>query len=483
MSGNVLIRFDEVDFDFGHNKPILHEANFSVRRGSKIALMGQNGAGKSTIFKLLTGGLKAHEGSVILDRNPSVAIAKQVVDPEELEKTLREYFSGAFSKPVYDIDPRIDEVLEVVNLEANKDRPLKTFSGGQKARLLLAFALIQKPDLLLLDEPTNNLDAEGIEHLEDFLKNYNKTCIVISHDADFLNTFTDGVLYLDVFTNKVEQYVGNYHDVVREISAQIGKEQRENAQLAKGIQERKDKANFFANKGGQMRARGKKMRLEAESMEEAKVEVRKEDKAIPPFTIPLQSNVPGGLAQLHTVPVIKNGEVKEKSVRVDLRKSTKLLVKGPNGIGKTTFIQKFVENPEQFAKMSDGVKIGYYSQDFSDLDYEKTVFEVLEEASNVKEEEKIRKTAAKFFIRGDMVFKKVETLSEGQKGLVVFAKLVLEEPALLILDEPTNHINFRHLPVIAEAVNKFEGALILVSHDNKFLKDMGTMETVDLGEL
>src|SRR4029078_4818239 len=168
----------------------------------------------------------------------------------------REFFQKCFKEKVYDIDPKIDEILEVVNLKGHDkvhDRVVKTFSGGQHARLLLAAALIQDPDLLLLDEPTNNLDKAGIAHLTEFLINYQKTCIVISHDEDFLNAFTEGVLYLDIFTRKVEQYVGNYFEAVAEISARIEKENRKNAQLAKGIQENKEKANYFANKGGKLR--------------------------------------------------------------------------------------------------------------------------------------------------------------------------------------------------------------------------------------
>lgn len=483
MSGNVVLRFDEVDFDFGYTRPILNEVDFSVRRGSKVALMGQNGAGKSTIFKLITGSLKAHEGSVVVDKNLSIATAKQVLTPDELELTARDYFQGAFSKTVYAIDPLIDEVLEVVHFNADKDRLLKTFSGGQKARLLLAHALIQKPDILLLDEPTNNLDKEGIQHLRDFLKNYKKTCIVISHDADFLNSFTDGVLYLDVRTRKVEQYVGNYNDVVREIVARIQKEQRENVRLEKGIQERKDKASFFANKGGQMRARAKKMRVEAVEMEEAKVDVRREDKTIAKFTIPLQNDISGMLAKFHSVQVIKSGERKLRKKRVELKKGDKLLIKGPNGIGKTTFLDSFVNDPTQFAEVNPEARIGYYAQDFSGLDYNATVFEVLERAAIEKNEGKIRATAAKMLIGSDSIFKEIHALSEGQKGLVAFARLVMEEPAILILDEPTNHINFRHLPVIAEAVKSFQGAVILVSHDDSFVKSIGEMETLDLGSL
>ena len=165
-----------------------------------------------------------------------------------------------------------------------KDRLVKTFSGGQQARLLLASALIQDPDILLLDEPTNNLDKAGIEHLTQFLIDYKKTCLVISHDADFLNSFTHGVLYLDVHTRKVEQYVGDYKDVVEQISARIEKENMANARRAKEILANKEQANAFAMKGGQMRLVAKRMREKAEELEDEMVDVRtggQDDKAVP----------------------------------------------------------------------------------------------------------------------------------------------------------------------------------------------------------
>ena len=219
------------------------------------------------------------------------------------------FLKNVFSRKVYDIDPRIEEVLEAVNLKGHeklRDRIIKSFSGGQQARLLLASALIQKPDLLLLDEPTNNLDKAGIEHLTKFLMDYKKTCVVISHDSGFLNAFTSGVLYLDIFTRKVEQYAGNYLDVVSEISARIEKENRKNAQLAKEIQENKDKANFFAFKGGKMRNVAKKMREKTEELEADLVDVRKEDKTIRPFAIPSQPEIVGNILKISSYTTIKS---------------------------------------------------------------------------------------------------------------------------------------------------------------------------------
>src|SRR3989338_7686797 len=219
MAEETIVRFEDVSFEHGHHKQVLDDVSFPVRRGAKLTLMGQNGAGKSTLFGLIIGALKVESGRIHREKNLSIAIARQVIPRDELSLTVREFFEKVFPKKVYDIDPRIDDALEVVNLKNHEkvhDRVVNTFSGGQQARLLLASALIQKPDLLLLDEPTNNLDKEGIAHLTKFLVEYEKTVIVISHDADFLNAFTHGVLYLDVHTHKVEQYVGNYTDVVAE---------------------------------------------------------------------------------------------------------------------------------------------------------------------------------------------------------------------------------------------------------------------------
>jgi len=212
--------------------------------------MGQNGAGKSTIFHLITGALEPDSGAIHLGTGLTVAAAKQVIPRGQLNFTIREFFQNCFKEKVYDIDPKIDEVLEVVNLAADHDRLIKSFSGGQQARLLLASAIIQNPDLLLLDEPTNNLDKEGISHLTQFLINYQKTCIVISHDADFLNAFTHGVLYLDVFTRKVEQYTGNYFDLLVEIAARIERENMKDAQLAKIIQEKKIRRTILPTRAG-----------------------------------------------------------------------------------------------------------------------------------------------------------------------------------------------------------------------------------------
>ncbi len=485
--GEAVVRFEKVSFEYGHNKPILDAVDFVIKRGMKVTIMGQNGAGKSTLFSLITRANLPESGNIHLAQRATIALSRQVIPRDELDLTVRAFFEKCFKEKIYDIDPRIDEVLEVVNLKGHEkvhDRIIKSFSGGQQARLLLASALIQEPDILLLDEPTNNLDKAGILHLTDFLVKYKKTVVVISHDAHFLNAFTDAVLYLDVYTRKIEQYVGNYTDVRDQITVRMERENRKNALLSKEIQAKKDQANAFAMKGGNLRAVAKRMRELAEDLEEEKVDVRKEDKTIRPFIIPFQGDLIGDILKLSSISVLKKGKPTKKKVNLALRKNKHLLLLGPNGIGKSTLLESIAKGEAEGAEILKGTRVGYYRQDFSTLNFEDTVFESLANISRSVvgrvEEERIRAVAASFLIVGDMVHTRIGSLSEGQKGLVAFASLVLLRPGLLILDEPTNHINFRHLPVIARALDSYEGAMILVSHVPDFVEQIRIDENLDL---
>ncbi len=512
MAGDTIIRFDNVSFEYGHSKKILDEVSFSIRRGSKITFMGQNGAGKSTIFELITGSLQPESGNVNVSQNVTIAHSRQIIPPKELELSIREFFENcfkdaAFAKAsagrgkVYDIDPKIEAVLDAVNLSrlqsntgsrmsttkvgtsghAIYDKKIKTFSGGQQARLLLASALILDSDLLLLDEPTNNLDKEGIKHLTQFLINYKKTVVVISHDSDFLNSFTQGVLYLDVHTKKVQWFDGNYYDVLEQVTAQIEKDESKNARLKKEIIEKKEKMNYFAMKGGRLRLLASRMRQDAAEMEENMVDSRKEDKTIKHFTIPAQSDTVGEILHITSLSIMKDHKLKKIKVQVSLFKNQHLLISGPNGIGKSTLLESIVKGTADGAKISEGVTVGYYKQDFSTLNFDETVYQMLSRSGSM-DEQTLRGMAAGFLINSDILYTKIGSLSEGQKGLVSIMRLVLLKPGLLILDEPTNHMNFRHLPVIAKALDEYKGAMILVSHVPEFVDQIRIDETLDLGK-
>lgn len=483
LSGEAVLRFEDVTFKYAENKPILLESNFVLRKGSKFTLMGPNGAGKSTLFSMIIGEIKPEEGRIIVGSGLKIAIAKQFIPHTKWEMTVREFLEEPFDTKIYDIDKRAIKVFKSVELTVDLDKQIRLLSGGQKGRLLIAQALIQEPDILLLDEPTNNLDKAGIALLTAFMQNYEKTVLVISHDAQFLNSFTHGVLYINTQEYKVEQYVGNYFKVVEDIKRQVERAERANAQLEKEIQDNKDKVNFFALKGGKMRKLAAKLKEEVEELEDSKVEVRKEDKTIKPFKIPCQEDIGSVIVTFDSVEVLHNNKPVKRNVSIELRKGDKLHITGPNGIGKTTLLEKIANRKEKGVVIRDGVTIGYYRQDFSTLDFDKSPYQELAKIFKRLDDQLLRSVAASMLLGGQQLASKIGLLSEGQKGLLMFAYLRLQQPGLLILDEPTNHINFRHIPVIAKAIHDYTGPVIVVSHIPEFVKELGITQTLDLGSL
>lgn len=519
MSNNqnpIILRFDNVSFAYNDEKhPILVESDFSIRENTKITIMGQNGAGKTTIFKMITGELTPQSGKINIVAGNTIAVARQVISKNQLHLSIKEFFETAFTEKDYQLDRKINEVLKVVNFNAPMNKPIKDFSGGQQARLLLAYALIQHPDILLLDEPTNNLDANGINDLIMFLLSYDKTVVVISHDADFLNLFTDGVLYLNKETCKVEQYWWDYYDVVEQIAAQIEKDQMQNARAEKKIIDAKEKINFFANKWGKMRKLASKMRDEVEEAEDNKVEVRKEDKTITAFSIPFENYV-GPIVTINKIWIMNTEhEVEIRKLPLTIKKWERYMFVWPNGIGKSTLLKRLmmihqhkaeimkeykaiiedktkdiiIKEPdtthpeEDIAMIHNKVKVGYYSQDFDALDISMNVRDALEQVAEETSDQDIYRVAAQFLLTKELLKNPIGSLSEGQKWLLCYARFVLQKPHLLIMDEPTNHINFRHLPVIAQALNKYEWAMIMVSHDKWFTDQLENLTVVDLGKL
>jgi ATP-binding cassette subfamily F protein 3 len=213
------------------------------------------------------------------------------------------------------------------------------------------------------------------------------------------------------------------------------------------------------------------------------VDVRREDKTIRKFSIPVQ-DISGEVVTLKSVRVIKNHEPIFKKIDKVLGKKDRLLITGPNGIGKSTLLRSLVFQTQEGVEIMPGVTVGYYSQDFSTLNFSDKVFDSLKNIlANGLDEQTMRAVAAGFLITGDLMDSKVGELSEGQKGLLSFARLVLMQPGLLILDEPTNHINFRHIPVIAEAINNYPGTIIMVSHMPEFIKEIKFTDELDLGKL
>jgi ATP-binding cassette subfamily F protein 3 len=222
----------------------------------------------------------------------------------------------------------------------------------------------------------------------------------------------------------------------------------------------------------------------AEEMEGNQVDVRKEDLTLKDFTVPFSASRSGGcLLSIEKVSAFQR-EAKIQRGPVELRKGSRVQVCGPNGIGKTTFLEMIVAGTAPGVTIDERARIGYYRQDFHNFDFEATVLSCLEEASDPKVgEEETRSMAAQFLLRSSAMQQQVKTLSEGQKGLLSLACLCLQRPSILIMDEPTNHINFRHLPALAKAVRNFEGSVVLVSHDAHFVDAVGVESTIDMGKV
>lgn len=501
FNSDVVVSFKNTCFGYAYDKPIIDECNFSVRKGSKVTIMGQNGAGKSTIVKLIAGALKPISGQVNSGLGMTVAIGEQAMAQEHLGRTVREYFLHYSNDNDSGLEGRIHKVLQQVKLTAPLDRAISTFSGGQQARLMLAAALINNPDILILDEPTNNLDASGIQDLTRFIQEYESTCMVISHDEKFLNSFSDSVLYLDCYSKKVEQYEGDYRSVQREIAQRVERERSGNARKEKEVAAKKAQANQFSQKGGNMRSVAKKMRKEADKVAETIVEVKREDRHLRPFVIPAQGSdelegagtclleLTGIRMPPHPANPSAPTEIKPLALgSITIYRGFHLRMTGPNGCGKSTVLRSLLcpEDSPRVCRIRDSnLRIGYYSQDFSGLDRDASVIEALRAASMDRghTEQYMRHIAANFFLSGtDLMRQSVGTLSEGQKGLLQFATLVLQEPGLLVLDEPSNHINFRHLPAIAKALSSYEGGIIMVSHDKDFCRKVKIHKELDLAQ-
>lgn len=260
----------------------------------------------------------------------------------------------------------------------------------------------------------------------------------------------------------------------------------QNARMQTEIREKRSQAEVFAHKGGKLRAVAKRMRDAVEEAEENMVSVRQEDKTIRGFTIPVQEFdrfFDGKILEFTEVSAFKNGKVHKQEFAQVIRKGTHVVIAGPNGIGKSTLIEKLATGTGDGFVVAPGVTVGYYKQDFSNFDFTQSGFDALKEVMQLFDEHILRSTAAGFLLDGKMLGNEIGALSEGQKGLLAFCRLTLQKPGLLILDEPTNHINFRHLPIIAKALDAYEGAMVMVSHVPDFVSQIRIDHTIDLSSL
>jgi len=487
------------------------DASFQLNTGEKIGLVGPNGAGKTTIFRLITGEEHADEGDVSVPKKLSIGYFKQEIDEmsgwpvldeaiagsgrlgdlhhelielehalgdparaDEMEKILERFgeVQGEYQqRGGYELEARAREVLHGLGFaDALIDGDVGALSGGWKMRVAMAKVLLGRPDVLLMDEPTNHLDIESILWLEEYLKGYPGSLLMTCHDRDFMNRVVTKVVEIDA--GETVTYSGNYDFYERErVQRETQREAafaRQQAMLAK---ENRfiERFQTHASKAAQVQSRVKKLeKIETIELPKKRAVVRFDFKA------PARSG--DDVAVLEKVT--KGYGERRLYDRFDflIRRGERWCVMGVNGAGKTTLLKMVAGmlQPDAGAvRVGASVKMGYFSQQALDvLDPELTVLEQVQKDFPAAGLGVLRALVGAFQFSGDDVDKKVRFLSGGEKSRLVMARMLFDPPNFLVLDEPTNHLDLATKEMLVEALSKFEGTMLFVSHDRAFLRGL-----------
>lgn len=504
----MILACKQIQKTFGINT-ILDNITFHVEEREKAAIVGVNGAGKTTLFKILTGEMGADKGEIYLKKDASLAYLaqNQQIDTEKTiwqemmtvfekihqqEQNLREMenkMSSLSGKDLsdhikkyaqaqqnfehndsYSYESRIKGVLKGLGfLEEDYNLPICQLSGGQKTRVYLSKLLLLKPDILLLDEPTNHLDISSIQWLEDFLKGYQGTVLLISHDRYFLDKIVTKVIEIE--NKKSSVYEGNYtfYSKQKEINRQI-------QQKAYEVQQKEIKHQEDVIKTLRAFNREKSIKR-AESREKALERMEKVEK---PENLPtkmrlrLTPKITSGNDVLKAEDLKKSFDTLQlfQNVNFDIKRGEKVAIIGPNGVGKSTLFKILLGKVRQDTgeiKIGTNVHIGYYDQEQQELEESKTIFQEIADAYPTMESGKIRNILAAFVFTGDDIYKTISSLSGGEKGRISLAKIMLSNANLLMLDEPTNHLDMYSKEILEDAINCYEGTVIYISHDRYFI--------------
>ncbi len=499
-----------------NGEPLFTEASFQLYRGEKAGLVGPNGTGKTTFFRLITGEIKPDEGSISIQNGTKIAYFSQSVDEMSGRSALEEVISGndrikvladrlhgyhtKLSDPGLDPDEMIKildkmgddqaeyeavggyeiesaaQILTGLGIKPEEhNNPVENFSGGWKMRIALAKVLIVNPDLILMDEPTNYLDMETIIWLEEWLKNFKGAFLLTTHDREFMNGIVKKII--EVSNGSVTSFSGNYDFYEREkailLKNNAAEFSRQQSMLKK---EEEFIARFKArvSHAAQVQSRIKKI----DKIE--KVELVPEDMEI---NIEL-AKIPRGGNDVISVKNLgkswtgRDGTVKKvfSGLTAVVERQNKIAVVGVNGAGKSTFLKvlsRLTDPTEGEALTGPSISVGYFGQlTLEQLDQNATVLEEVRAKLPDLTEPSVRNLLASFLFRGDEVYKKIKYLSGGEKARVILAHLLSMPYNCLILDEPTNHLDIRSRVILLDALKKYEGTILLVSHDRYFLKEL-----------
>jgi ATP-binding cassette, subfamily F, member 3 len=465
-------------------RTLFSDVSLFIARTDRLGLVGPNGAGKSTLFSLILGEEKPDTGTIEWERGADFGFLPQESAPAGEETILHIATSGKKLEPTdddYDIDytlePRAKKILAGLGFkEGDADKMAKTFSGGWVMRAHLARLLVAEPALLLLDEPTNHLDLEALLWFQDYLTRYPGGLVVISHDRAFLNALCTGMLELRAGT--LHYYHGNYDNFLQE------KEARKDQQAAAYKNQQREIAHLqkFVDRFGakaSMASRAKSKEKQIERLQEVAVEEPTEELKRIHFKFPQPPRSGLKVIELEHVQQAYGNHVVYRDLNFTAERGQRIVLVGPNGAGKSTLLKILADViPIQggVRDLGSNVVVGYFAQNRLDnLRPELTVFEnVMELRTNENQltEQQARAILGAFLFRKDDVHKPISVLSGGEKSRLALARLLVKPPNLLLMDEPTTHLDIASIDALIGALKNYEGTLIFISHDVHFIRQL-----------
>ena len=500
----MLAGFQNLTFEFGA-RTIVSEATWHIQSGERIGLIGYNGTGKSTLLKVLTGEYSPSAGSVERSRGTTIGYLHQdllsfdttdsilgvalgafqhIHDLEaeieklgkELEQTGDEHTLIAYTDKLqemenlggYTIHHRTEEVLQGLGfLPADLHRPYAEFSGGWRMRVLLAKMILQKPDLLLLDEPTNHLDLPSIEWLEKYLSSYDGAVVIVSHDKYFLNRMVTKIV--ELYQQELHIYSGNYDFYVKEKAIRIDLQKKafENQQDYIRQQERiaerfRAKASKAAMAQSILKKLDKLERIEDANLERPNIRINFRVDKVPGKVLVELNDVSKAYGELS---ILKNS-------KAEIERGDKIALIGANGKGKTTLLRIIagIESHDGERRWGHNVEDSFYAQhQLEALNLQHTILEEMQTCGSQMTDLELRVLLGCFLFSGDDTDKRIRVLSGGEKARVALAKVIVSKANFLMLDEPTNHLDMHSCDLLIDSLNKYEGTLLLVSHDRYFV--------------
>ena len=496
------------------NKEIFKGLSFKIEKGDKVGLIGINGAGKSTLFKILMGESFKDSGDIYLPNNVKIGYLKQQLsidynisiydycmkvfdDIIDIEKKLRliekdlanpninpEVMTGLLEehtrlfekfeeKNGYAIRSELEGTLKAMGFsEDDFDKDINNLSGGQKARVELAYLLLEKPDLILLDEPTNHLDISAIRFLENFIKNYQGSVIVISHDRYFLDNTVNRIFLLE--NGSLKSYDGDYTSFMAKRKKDLEVQMHQYKAQQKEIERQEEIIDRLKNQGGSKRKRGISQSRSRQKLLDKTERIEKPDQINNSMKLKFTPRIQSGEDVLKVDKLEKSFGDKEifKNISFDLYRHERTAIIGENGVGKTTLFRIILgEEMPSGGKLKNGqsVNVGYFDQEQKSLKLDNTIFEEIRETYPMLTNFEIRSYLAKFMFYDSDVDREISELSGGERARISLLKLMISDTNFILMDEPTNHLDIDSKEILEDAILDYEGTILIISHDRYFL--------------